>query len=118
MRLVFLLNADKIFKFLRAFISLNKLNKAIPFLFFLVMAQGFSQSDPGKRDGSNELKLNTLYLPGGYPELSYERILGNKSAVGISMSFLIDSAGPNYATDFLAFDKAVFPYYRYYFLNG
>ncbi len=91
------------------------MNKAIPFLFFLVMAQGFSQSDPGKRDGSNELKLNTLYLPGGYPELSYERILGNKSAVGISAGFLIDSVGPNYATDILTFDKAVFPYYRYYF---
>ncbi len=115
MRLVFLLKANKIFKFLSAFISLRKLNKAILLLLFFVTAQGFSQSDPGKRVLFNELKLNTLYLPGGYPELSYERILGSKSAVGISVGFLIDSAGPNYATDILTFDKALFPYYRYYF---
>jgi len=28
---------------------------------------------------------------------------------------LINSAGPNYATDIITFDKAIFPYYRYYF---
>lgn len=64
---------------------------------------------------NNELKLNVLYLPGGYSELTYERILGNNSAVGISIGFLIDSASSNYATDILTFDKAILPYYRYYF---
>ena len=81
------------------------------------MVQGYTQigSANGDRVANNELKLNTLYLPGGYPEISYERILGNKSTVGISMGFLIGSAGPNYATDILTFDKALLPYYRYHF---
>lgn len=115
MRLVFVLNESHTSKFFCALFRLHKLNRAIPLLFFWIISFGYSQSEPVKKYGSNEIKLNTLYLPGGYPELSYERILGNNSAVGLSAGFLINSAGPNYATDIITFDKAIFPYYRYYF---
>jgi len=115
MRLVFLLKHNKISKLHNSFIGIHKLNKTIPLLFFWLIVQGYSQSATGYGLKSNEIKLNTLYLPGGYPELSYERILGNNSAVGLSAGFLINSAGPNYATDIITFDKAIFPYYRYYF---
>lgn len=116
MRLTFLINEGKIVKLLKAFYAIHNLNKVIPLL-FLCMVQGYSQMGSANKVASNELKLNTLYLPGGYAEFSYERILGNNSAVGISMGYLFDSAGPNYATDILTFDKALFPYYRYYFGN-
>ncbi len=90
------------------------MNKVLPIL-LLCMVQGYAQIGSANRVASNELKLNTLYLPGGYAEFSYERILGNKSAVGISMGFLFGSSGPNYATDILTFNKAILPYYRYHF---
>ncbi|WZL90644.1 hypothetical protein VS868_07785 [Salinimicrobium sp. 3283s] len=56
--------------------------------------------------GKNELKLNGMYLLIGFPELSYERILNDESALGISVNFSIDDI----EIDFMAI-----PYYRIYF---
>ncbi len=64
---------------------------------------GQSPGDPGK----NELKINAVYLLAGYPEISYERILGEETAVGLSVGFgLDDSFGLNFG---------MFPYYRLFF---
>lgn len=57
--------------------------------------------------GENELKLNALYLLLGFPELSYERILNEESALGIALSF---STEETFGIDFM-----VLPYYRVYF---
>ena len=76
-----------------------------------------AQKQPGNDSRKNELKLNTLYVIGGYPELSYERALGDKFALGVSMGLLIGSARPNYATDILTSDFSLLPYSRYYFGN-
>ncbi|MFH6602318.1 DUF3575 domain-containing protein [Maribacter algicola] len=62
----------------------------------------------------NEIRLNILYLPAGYPELTYERVLGGKSAIGISIGGFIGSKKPNYAKDILTSDFSLFPFYRYY----
>lgn len=115
MRKYFLSNSEGIFKLFTSLLSNQGLGNTMALIFFLMVAQGYAQRTAGDMVGSNELKLNALYLPGGYPELSYERILGNKSAVGISVGFFMGSPDSNYATDMLIFDKAILPYYRYYF---
>lgn len=84
-------------------------------LFCLTIAFGYSQKTIKSGFKNNEAKLNMLYLPGGYGELSYERILSRKSAFGVSIGLFMDSAGPNYATDILTYDFGVLPYFRYYF---
>lgn len=55
----------------------------------------------------NEIKLNALYLLLGFPEISYERILNEESAVGIAVAF---STEETFGLDFM-----VLPYYRIYF---
>ena len=115
MKCKFVPNSNGLFAFLNAVFSILRSRILLVLVFLLMMIQGTSQNKSGHGAESNELKLNVLYLPGGYPELSYERILGNHSAVGISFGFLIDSGSSNYATDILTFDKAMLPYYRYYF---
>ena len=115
MRKYFLSNSESIFKLFTSLLNNQGLGNIIALVFFVMTAQGYSQRTAGNKDSSNELKLNALYLPGGYPELSYERIFGNKSAIGISVGFFMGSSGPNYVTDMLIFDKAILPYYRYYF---
>ena len=55
----------------------------------------------------DELKLNPLYLLLGFPEISYERILDEESALGISVAFSTEDV---FDIDFMAI-----PYYRVYF---
>lgn len=76
-----------------------------------VSAQNLERNGANK----NEVIINTLYLFGGYAELSYERALSNKSALGISIGGMLGSPKPNYATDILTSKFALTPYYRYYF---
>lgn len=59
--------------------------------------------------GKNELKLNALYLLLGFPELSYERVLDEESALGISVAFSLEEV---FDINFMAI-----PYYRVYFGN-
>ncbi len=82
---------------------------------FSVSYYCFAQNQSIIDSKKNELKLNTLFLIGGYPELSFERALGKKFAIGISLGAFIGSAGPNYATDILTADVSILPYFRYYF---
>jgi len=85
------------------------------FSILIVTSSVFSQRTSTSDSHKNEIKLNTLFLAGGYAELSYERALGRKSAIGASVGTFIGSAGPNYATDILTYDFSALPYYRYYF---
>lgn len=57
--------------------------------------------------GKNELKLNGLYLLIGFPEITYERVLNEESALGISIAFSTEDV---FDIDFMAI-----PYYRVYF---
>lgn len=57
--------------------------------------------------GKNELKLNMLYGVLGIAELTYERVLGDNSGIGISVAARFDDDS-NYKLILL-------PYYRMYF---
>ncbi|GLB53162.1 hypothetical protein NBRC110019_22020 [Neptunitalea chrysea] len=57
--------------------------------------------------GNNEIKLNVLYTLIGLPEVTYERILDEESAIGISIATAIDE---DITLKFIAS-----PYYRVYF---
>lgn len=77
--------------------------------------QSCAQTLPDTAFEKNEIKLNTFYLFGGYPEVSYERMLGNRSAIGLTIGLLIDTERQGYVNDLITFDYALFPYYRSYF---
>ncbi|TMM58183.1 porin family protein [Maribacter algarum] len=83
-------------------------------LMSLSACQLFSQVSIKTDNVKNEMKVNALYLPGGYAELSYERIIGDKSAIGLTIGGFIIAEESNYVTDILTYDFAVLPYYRYY----
>ncbi|MEA3446984.1 MAG: hypothetical protein U9Q98_00835 [Bacteroidota bacterium] len=69
----------------------------------------YAQEKPPDSILNNEVKLNVGYLLAGYPELAYERIINDESAVGISGGFWIIEDG------FINFYKYSFvPYYRIY----
>jgi len=68
--------------------------KCFVFLFLLLISQGFclqAQEDTQDYPGDNELKINAAYLLGGFGEITYERILGDDSAFGISLGFALDN---------------------------
>ena len=69
----------------------------------VVSAVGFSQETLPQ----NEFKLNIGYSLLGFPEVSYERILGEQSAVGLSAAFAIESD--------IDEKFSFIPYYRLYF---
>jgi hypothetical protein len=66
-----------------------------------------SQQEPAPPTGQNELKVNIVYTLLGFPELTYERILGPDTAIGISLGFALE--------DDLSYRVAGLPYYRFYF---
>ena len=75
----------------------------------LLSANGFSQTDEPNADvNRNELKVNALYLILGSFDVSYERILNEESAVGISLNAPFDNK--NWDINYTATG-----YYRYYF---
>lgn len=75
----------------------------------LFSINGFSQADESKLDiKRNEIKGNALYLILGNFEVTYERILNQESAVGISISAPFDN--DNWDINYTATG-----YYRYYF---
>lgn len=66
-----------------------------------------AQEPQGMPPGRNELKINGAYLLAGYPELTYERLLGKEASFGLSLGFgLDDSFGTNFGA---------FPFYRLFF---
>lgn len=75
----------------------------------LFCTNGFSQTDePTSIVNNNELKVNALYLILGSFDVSYERILNEESAVGISLNAPFDN--DNWDINYTATG-----YYRYYF---
>jgi hypothetical protein len=88
------------------------MKKLITLLVLLAMQLSFSQTKP--KDSvpdfrKNEIKINALYLILGAFEGTYERALNDESAVGASVTFLLD--GENDINTAFAFS----PYYRLYF---
>lgn len=71
---------------------------------FSVMAQDSENAEDFKR---NEFKFNALGLVLGSFEVSYERLLNEESALGISTSFAV--------LDEWDIRFALMPYYRHYF---
>lgn len=72
---------------------------------------GFSQETDETKLKQNEIKLNGLYLVLGAFEGTYERILNDESAVGVSL-FLPFDADINDDINYY-----ISPYYRFYFGN-
>lgn len=62
--------------------------------------------------GKNEIKLNLPYFIAGIPEISYERIIDETSATGVSLAIAVDKP-ENLNVRFI-----VTPYYRLYFGKG
>jgi len=83
------------------------------FLMMFMGLIGFTQ------ELKNEIKLNSMYLFNLnkiYPEVSYERSIGSKSAVGIAVGIAIGSKDTfEYVDDLINYDFSVLPYYRHYF---
>jgi hypothetical protein len=67
----------------------------------------WAQENPTEPTGDNEIKVNGAYLLGGFAEITYERILGEDSAIGVSMGFALDNS--------IDYRFGVIPYYRLYF---
>lgn len=72
---------------------------------------GFSQETGETKLKQNEIKLNGLYLVLGAFEGTYERILNDESAVGVSL-FVPFDADINEEVNYY-----ISPYYRFYFGN-
>jgi hypothetical protein len=87
----------------------NYLIIVLLFSFFVVKAQ----NDTSKNEKRNELKLNVLLPLAGAFEVTYERILNNKSSLGISFLTPFDSGNIESTED----DENYYisPYYRMYF---
>ncbi|CAL2093097.1 hypothetical protein [Tenacibaculum sp. 190524A05c] len=87
-------------------------NNILKKLLFLSLVSIYSMANAQEEKlseikGNNELKINGLYLVAGAAEITYERILSNETALGLSVAFDIDN--DNF------YNFAAFPYYRFYF---
>jgi len=84
-------------------------------LFLLALLISYSLSAQDKKDttskslgSQHEVKINTVFALLSLPEISYERILNEKSSVGLSVGF-----GAN--KEDLDLDFFLLPYYRFFF---
>jgi hypothetical protein len=82
------------------------MKKMIIIIIAFVSISVYSQTD---KTVKHEIKLNVGYALGGIPELSYEYLLNDESAFGISLLYAFDDDND------LKF--ALTPYYRMYFGN-
>ncbi|MGG7034099.1 MAG: hypothetical protein ACI7YS_02755 [Flavobacterium sp.] len=78
------------------------MKKTLLLAFGLCSFFGYSQIDQ-----KNEIKANLPYFIAGIPEVSYERILDENSAVGLSVAIQLDD---EWEVPFI-----ITPYYRMYF---
>ncbi len=90
----------------------KKTNYFVPvFLFalslFSININAQEKEEVSQIKGNNELKINGLYLVAGGAEITYERILSDETALGLSIAFDIDN--DNF------YNFGAFPYYRFYF---
>ncbi len=88
---------------------MKKLNitTVIVFLILSIFKVQSQEEKVSQIQGKNEIKLNGFYLALGVAEISYERILNNESAVGISVNFDLEENN--------LYNFGVIPYYRLYF---
>lgn len=71
----------------------------------------FAQDEAYISEKNNELRINAgSFLTIGFPELSYERILSEEAAIGISMGTSLINEENDENVIF-----SVLPYYRFYF---
>ena len=83
------------------------MKKLFTLLFLSSFLSGFSQEKETTDFKRNELKVNALMLVAGAFEFTYERILNEESAVGVSLFVPYDNT---IDTNF-----SLSPYYRFYF---
>lgn len=81
-------------------------------LIYLIVAltcvNAMAQDDQEKSDLLfNEIRLNAGYLLAGIPEISYERILSDETAVGVSIVVVVDTS--------INYNFGITPYGRFYF---
>ena len=76
-------------------------------LLLVISTFGFSQEKEVPSFKKNELKINGTFLIAGAVEITYERILNNESAIGISGFVSFD--------DDININYYIAPYYRFYF---
>lgn len=88
-------------------------------IFIFALAHAFNLLAQERYAEKNELRLNPIYLFGTnsvFPEVSYERTLSHRSALGLSVGFLMGLEDKfNYVDDFISHNFSVLPYYRHYF---
>ncbi|NAS31209.1 DUF3575 domain-containing protein [Flavobacteriaceae bacterium R38] len=82
------------------------MKKVLLAIFLIVSVLGFAQ-ESNQDFKKNELKINGLLLIGGSLEVTYERILNEESAIGISGLVSFD--------DDVDINYYIAPYYRFYF---
>lgn len=85
------------------------MKKIIILLVIVVNGFSFAQETTSTENANpkNELKINAISTLAGFPEFTYERIINEESAVGLSMGFAADK---EIETKF-----TLTPYYRFYF---
>ena len=83
------------------------MKKLFTLLFLSSFLFGFSQEKESTDFKRNELKGNALMLVAGAAEFTYERLLNEESAVGVSLFFPYD--------DNININFSLTPYYRFYF---
>jgi hypothetical protein len=88
-------------------------------IFICALAHMFNVSAQERYTPKNELRFNPIYslnTNSVFPEVSYERSLSHRSALGISVGVLLGSDEKfSYVDDFIRQDFSVLPYYRHYF---
>ncbi|MDG1320789.1 MAG: DUF3575 domain-containing protein [Polaribacter sp.] len=72
----------------------------------------FSQETTEKNIKKNEIKINLLYFILDFPEITYERLLTDQTALGVSVAFPIESGASMLGNDL---NFIMNPYYRVYF---
>jgi len=72
----------------------------------LLAGMVYGQDESFSPTMKNEFKLNAPYFIAGLAEVTYERVLNEESAVGVSLAFPIDDIEIGYY---------IAPYYRFYF---
>lgn len=87
---------------------MNKNFLLLIILLAFVSVNAQNEVEPNQK--KNELKLNLVLPLGGTFEATYERILNNKSSIGITGLYVFDSAGSNDDMNY-----SISPYYRRYF---
>ncbi|WP_408038724.1 DUF3575 domain-containing protein [Tenacibaculum amylolyticum] len=76
------------------------------FVFVSISTQSQEEKPKNQIKGDHEIKINGLYLIAGVLDLTYERVLNDESAIGISAAVGLDS-------EYYKF--SAMPYYRFYF---